>query len=420
METRPLRHCLIPANARTVHWGYFSKTAEPAVTIASGDFATIETLTHHAGDDYDLMIKGDAAAESVYAWTPERKNIVRRGAGRVTGATIGAGEGLGVHLLTGPVYIENAQPGDVLEVRILDIRPRPCMHPDHPGRSFGVNLAAWWGLQYGHLIEEPRPREVVTLFEIDATGRENWATAVYSYNVTPQTDPAGVVHHKVDYPGVLVDHRTVVKRTAGIEGLRVPVRTHFGTMGVAPREEDFVSSIPPSYTGGNIDDWRIGKGATMYYPVAVDGALFSVGDPHAAQGDSELCGTAIELSLSGVFQFILHPQGDLAGSALQGLDHPMLETPDEWVIYGFSFPNYLRDIGPGAQTDVARLATLDAAMLDAFKKLRRFLMEVHGLTEDAAISLMSVAVDFSVTQVVDGNLGVHAVLKKSLFSPHRR
>jgi acetamidase/formamidase len=171
---------------------------------------------------------------------------------------------------------------------------------------------------------------------------------------------------------------------------------------------------------GNIDDWRIGKGATMYYPVAVEGALFSVGDPHAAQGDSELCGTAIEMSLTGVFQFILHREEDLAGSALEGLDHPMLETSDEWVVYGFSFPNYLRQIGPQAQRDVARLATLDAAMLDAFKKLRRFLMQVHGLTEDAAISLMSVAADFGVTQVVDGNLGVHAILRKDLFPGRRR
>jgi acetamidase/formamidase len=420
MEARSVRHCFIPAKAETVHWGYFSKAVAPAVKIASGDFATIETLTHHAGDDYDLMIRGDAGAESVYGWTPERKNITRRGAGRVVGAAGGAGEGLGVHLLTGPVHIEGAQPGDVLEVRILDVRPRPCMHPQHQGRAFGVNLAAWWGLHYSHLIEEPKPREVVTIFEIDASGRENWATALYSYVLTPQTDPDGVIHPKADYPGVVVDHKTIVKRTSDLEGIRIPARPHFGTMGVAPREEDFVSSIPPSYTGGNIDDWRIGKGATMYYPVAVEGALFSVGDPHAAQGDSELCGTAIELSLTGVFQFVLHRRAELAGSPLEGLDHPMLETDDEWIIYGFSFPNYLRDIGPSAQQDVARLATLDAAMLDAFKKLRRFLMQVHGLTEDAAISLMSVAVDFGVTQVVDGNLGVHAILKKGLFPMRRR
>jgi len=414
-----INHCFIPANPETVHWGYFSKSVAPVARVTSGDFATIEALTHHAGDDYDLMIKGDPGAESVYGWTSRRKNVPRRGAGRVDGADRGAGEGLGVHLLTGPIHVEDARAGDVLEVRILDVRPRPSMHPEHKGRAFGVNLAAWWGLHYKDLIEQPKPREVVTVFELDATGREDWATALYSYVLTPQTDPNGVVHPKVDYPGVIVDHSTVIKRTSVLEDIRIPARMHFGTMGVAPREEDFVSSIPPSYTGGNIDDWRIGKGATMYYPVAVDGALFSVGDPHAAQGDSELCGTAIEISLTGVFQFVLHRQENLAGTPLEGLDHPMLETNSEWVIYGFSFPNYLQQIGPTAQQDVARLATLDAAMLDAFRKLRRFLMQVHGLTEDDAIALMSVATDFGVTQVVDGNLGVHAILKKRLF-PGRR
>jgi acetamidase/formamidase len=419
-DTSVINHCFIPANEKTVNWGYFSKVAPPVAQVASGDFATIETLTHHAGDDYDLMIKGDPGAESVYGWTPQRKNIPRRGAGRVTGGDRGAGEGLGVHLLTGPIFVEGARPGDILEVRILDVWPRPSMHPDYRGRAFGVNFAAWWGLHYEELIDGPKPREVVTLFELDATGREDWAKPLYSYVLTPQTDPDGVVHPRADYPGVIVDHRTVMKRTGVLENICVPTRMHFGTMGVAPREADFVSSIPPSYTGGNIDDWRAGAGARMYYPVAVEGGLFSVGDPHAAQGDSELCGTAIEMSLTGVFQFVLHRHEELNGTQLDGLDHPMLETRSEWVIYGFSFPNYLQQIGATAQQDVARLATLDAAMRDAFRKLRRFLMQVHGLTEDEAVALMSIAVDFGVTQVVDGNLGIHAILKKNLFSGRLR
>ena len=78
-----------------------------------------------------------------------------------------------------------------------------------------------------------------------------------------------------------------------LKGLRIPVRPHFGVMGVAPKEADVVDSIPPGYFGGNMDNWRIGKGATMYYPIAVPGGLFSIGDSHASQGDSEMCGTAI-------------------------------------------------------------------------------------------------------------------------------
>jgi acetamidase/formamidase len=83
---------------------------------------------------------------------------------------------------------------------------------------------------------------------------------------------------------------------------------------------DIVSSIPPNYTGGNIDDWRIGKGGTMYYPVSVDGALLSAGDTHAAQGDSELCGTAIESSWTGLFQIILHKKNEFEGTILTELN----------------------------------------------------------------------------------------------------
>jgi acetamidase/formamidase len=186
-------------------------------------------------------------------------------------------------------------------------------------------------------------------------------------------------------------------------------------MGLAPSESDFVSSIPPSYTGGNIDDWRIGKGARMYYPVAVAGAYFSVGDPHAAQGDSELGGTAIETSLTGDFEFILHKKSDLGGTILEGLTHPMLETDQQWSVYGFTHANYLAELGANAQEDIVRHSSLDLAMRDAFRKLRRFLMTAHRLGEDEAISLMSVAADFGVTQVVDANWGVHGSVRKDIF-----
>jgi acetamidase/formamidase len=410
-----MKHHLLPVSPKAIHWGYFSKVVAPALTLRSGDRATIETLTHHANDDYERMIKDDPGAESVFKWTREHKAVARRGSGPTEGPFIrGAGEGIGVHLLTGPVAIEGAEPGDVLEVRILDIKPRPSQCGCHAGKCFGSNVAANWGFHYHDLIEEPKPREVITIFELDTSG-EPFAKAVYNYVWTPQTDPDGIVHPTIDYPGVPVDHTTIKKRENIMRGIKVPARLHFGTMGLAPSEADYVSSIPPSYTGGNIDDWRIGKGARMYYPVAVPGAFFSVGDPHAAQGDSELGGTAIETSLTGDFEFILHKKNDLGGTPLEGLTHPMLETDHAWSMYGFTYPNYLAELGANAQTEIANHSSLDRAMRDAFRKLRRFLMTVHGLSEDEAISLMSVGADFGVTQVVDANWGVHGTIRKNVF-----
>jgi acetamidase/formamidase len=413
-----INHYYVPATDATVHWGYFSKNLKPIVEVESGDFVTIETLTHHANDDAERMVKGDPGAESVFYWDKKRKGVDRRGAGPMDASLFGrgAGEGLGVHICTGPVAVKGAQPGDVLEVRILDVKPRPSANTKHKGKSFGSNAAAWWGFHYNDLIEEPKKREVITIYEVDTSGERNWAKAVYNFRWTPQTDPFGVVHKIIDYPGVPVDHSTIKENWGVLKNVRVPVRPHFGTLGLAPKEADMVDSIPPSYTGGNIDNWRIGKGATMFYPVAVDGALLSAGDPHASQGDSELCGTAIECSLTGTFQLILHKQASLAGSPLENLNYPLLETKDEFVLHGFSFPNYLADLGEKAQSEIYSKSSIDLAMRDAFRKMRHFLMTTQGLTEDEAVSLMSVAVDFGVTQVVDGNWGVHALVKKSLFA----
>jgi acetamidase/formamidase len=413
---KPAYHYL-PATAETVHWGYFSKLLKPQLEIDSGDYVTIEALTHHANDDAERMVKGDPGAESVFLWTKEKKGVDRRGAGPVDGKLLGrgSGEGFGVHICTGPVYIRGAEPGDILEVRIIDVKPRPCANPAYAGKAFGSNAAAWWGFHYKELITEPKPREVCTIYEIDATGQRNWAQAVYNFRWTPQTDPFGVVHKTIDYPGVPVDHATVQENRGILRNIRIPIRPHFGVMGVAPKEADYVDSIPPGYFGGNMDTWRVGKGATMYYPVAVPGGLFSIGDSHASQGDSELCGTAIECSLTGTFQLILHKKNALTGS-LAGLNSPLLETQDEWVLHGFSFANYLEELGPKAQSDIYEKSSIDLALKDAFRKMRAFLMNTKGLSEDEAISLMSIAVDFGVTQVVDGNWGIHAIIRKSLFA----
>jgi acetamidase/formamidase/AraC-like DNA-binding protein len=413
-------HYYIPASDKTVHWGYFSRTLKPALSVRSGDILTIETLTQHANDDRERMIEGDPGAESVFHWTADRKNVDRRGAGPMDASIFGrgAGEGFGVHICTGPVYVHGAEPGDVLEIRILDILPRPSCNPKHHGKLFGSNAATWWGFQYKDLLTEPKEREVVTVYEIHDTADQPHAKAVYNFRWTPQTDPFGVRHDTIDYPGVPVDEATVDKQFGILSKAVVPIRPHFGVLAVAPKEMGFVDSIPPGYFGGNLDNWRAGKGSKVFLPVSVDGALFSVGDPHASQGDSELCGTAIECSLTGVFQLVLHKKAQVAGSFLADLNYPFLETDDEWVLQGLSFPNHLAELGPNAQTQVYQKSSLEAAMRDAFRKARHYLMTAHQLSEDEAISLISVAVDFGITQVVDGNLGIHAIIRKAIFPDH--
>ena len=109
-------------------------------------------------------------------------------------------------------------------------------------------------------------------------------------------------------------------------------------------------------------------------------------------------------------------KASLAGTSLESLDYPLLETQDEWLMHGFSYANYLQELGAKAQSTIYEKSSVDLALKDAFRKMRAFLMNTKGLTEDEAISLMSIAVDFGITQVVDGNWGVHAIIKKSLFA----
>jgi acetamidase/formamidase/AraC-like DNA-binding protein len=413
-QSGPTEHWL-PATSKTVHWGYFNRFLPPVIHAKSGDIVTIECLTHHAYDDYERMIAGDAGAEDVFHWTKDSKNVNRRGAGPIDASTFGrgAGEGFGVHICTGPVEVADARPGDILEVRILSTELRKSANPAFGGKSFGSNAAAFWGFHYHDMLTEPKAREVVTIYEVDAC--QCTAKAVYNFRWTPQTDPFGVVHSRIDYPGVPVDHTTIEKNFDVLKGVEIPVRPHFGVIGLAPDHAGLVDSVPPSYFGGNLDNWRIGAGSVVYLPVAVEGALLSIGDPHASQGDSESCGTAIECSLTGRFQLILHKRKDLAGEPFADLNYPLIETEDDWVISGFSHPNYLQELGQDAQSEVYKKSSIDLAMRDAFRKTRRFLMSTFQLSEDEAISLISVAVDFGITQVADGNWGVHAVIRKSMF-----
>jgi acetamidase/formamidase len=162
---------------------------------------------------------------------------------------------------------------------------------------------------------------------------------------------------------------------------------------VAPRERGRINSIPPGEFGGNIDNWRFGPGAAMYYPVFHPGALCYLGDPHMAEGDAELSGTAIEASANAVVQLTVRKDLKMAA--------PMLETPTHWIAHGFD-------------------EDLNRAMKAAARALLSFLVEYRGLSRDDAYSLMSVAADFGVTQVVDQRQGVHGMIAKNVFVPSAR
>ncbi|VVE15391.1 formamidase [Pandoraea morbifera] len=331
------------ATPETVHWGYFNATQKPALTIKSGDFIRAEAVTHHAGDAPDLMM--DDAVRAIYEKIPhEDRNP-------------------GVHIMTGPIHVEGAKPGDMLEVRYLQMIPR---------FRFGANVAAHWGQLY-----EDFKKERVTIYELD--NRSNTAHALFAF------DYPG----KLTTPGKLVDHRECCKEPA-LAGVRVPVRPHLGTAGVAPDAQGRVSTVEPGLHGGNIDNWRIGAGATMYYRVQVDGGLFSIGDPHISQGDGEISGTAIEASLNVLFQIVLRKDFEFPS--------PLLETPDAWIVHGFH-------------------QDLDEAGKNAARDMIHLLTEQQGLSRDDAYSLMSVAADFGVTQVVDGTQGVHCTMPRSMFPP---
>jgi acetamidase/formamidase len=270
----------LPLSAANVHWGFFSKTLEPALTVDSGTEVKVEMATHHGCDDYDKMILGDAGMEEIYAWNGSDRLVSKRGA---------TGGGDGVHILTGPIFVNDAEPGDLLKVEILDLQPRP----NKDGKTYGSNAAAWWGYQArvplvdgadftaGSFSSTPGSNdEVVTIYEILG----NYAVPSYQFEWPVMTDPMGEERDYIAYPGTCVPHdahgaTTTVSSAVADMGwtkkasviyhddvfpAKIPINYHVGCIGLAPESHDFVDSIPPMPSGGNLDNKRIGVGTTMY------------------------------------------------------------------------------------------------------------------------------------------------------------
>jgi acetamidase/formamidase len=174
------------------------------------------------------------------------------------------------------------------------------------------------------------------------------------------------------------------------EGIEVPLRPFFGSMGVAPpASAGRWNSSPPWIHGGNLDNKELTAGAVLYLPVHVPGGLFLVGDGHAAQGNGEVNITALETSLTGELQFFLHKE--------RHLEWPRAETPTHYI-------------SMGTDEDLTLAAKI------AVREMIRFLVEEKGMTREDAYVLCSTAVDFNITQLVDGKKGVHGMLPKSVFA----
>ncbi len=304
----------------TVQRGYFASDAKPVLSVKPGELVTVDTIC--AIDELEqLGAKPDDPIRELKEVEAKVKD-----------------KGPGPHVLTGPVAIEGAMPGDVLEVEIVEIRLRS---------------------PYG------------------------WMQIAPDAGTLPEEFP--YLRSKL----VPLDDKNKVAEFA--PGIRIPVRPFFGVLGVAP-PEGRLSSGPPAYNGGNMDNKWLVAGTKVYLPVQVPGALFSVGDGHAAQGDGEVCVTAIETNLTGVFRFAVRKN--------MKLRWPRAETPTHYITIGLH-------------------EDLDEAARRATKEMIDYLVTERGLSSDDAYMLTSAAVDLHVTQVVDHVKGVHAMLPKAIFATPR-
>lgn len=246
--------------------------------------------------------------------------------------------GPGPHILTGPIWVEGAQPGDTLEIRILDIE-----------------LADDWG----------------------------WNVIRPLMGTLPDDFPIFRTMH------LPIDRATKTTRLPW--GGELQLRPFFGIITVAPPPVyGAVTSVIPREFGGNIDNKELTAGSTLFLPVFNDGALVSFGDGHAVQGDGEVCLTALETGLVGTFEIVVRK--DLK------LRFPRAETPEHVVSMGFN-------------------EDLDAAARQAVREMIDIIRERLPITREEAYSLCSLAADFRVTQLVDGNKGIHGLLSKALLTP---
>jgi len=306
----------------TVAYGYYWSEAKPALRIASGDIIDVDTLLTNT------------PAGLARAGVPDSK--IQPSLKAVVSQVTGERKGPGGHILTGPVYVEGAEPGDVLEVKILSI-----------------DLA----LDYGY----------------------NGCSGFVPQNC------------ERDAPATIIPLDRTTMTAEFLPGIVIPLRPFYGSIGVAPAPEaGRLSSNPPGRHAGNLDNRELVAGTTLYIPVFARGALFEIGDGHAAQGDGEVDQTAIETSLRGRLQLTVRKD--------MKLTWPRAETATDYI-------------------SMATDPDLAVATRGAIQEMVDFLVAQKKLTPHQAYQLVSIGGHVAITQLVDKpNLGIHVRLPKSLFA----
>jgi len=308
------QHHTVSCRPEHCHWGYFDAALAPVVRVASGDTVSIDCVSGGA----DILPERGSNFEVLPDLLAIHEKLEPR---------------LGAHILTGPVAVEGAEPGDVLQIDILNI-----------------DLRQNWGYT--------RIRPLVGTLPEDFPIRKTW-------------------HSGIDR------QRGVATLPTGHE---IGLAPFFGVMGVAPRPVyGACSSIQPREFGGNMDLKELTAGTTLYLPVFTPGALFSCGDGHGVQGDGEVCITALETALAGTFRLTVRKDLHFA--------LPRAETPTHLITMAFN-------------------EDLDDAAKDALREMIKLIGERMGLEAADAYMFSSLAVDLRVTQLVDGNKGIHAMLPK--------
>ncbi len=324
------------ATPQTVVWGNYNGAAKPALTIHSGDTVTIQTLST-CGPRQRLEAAGVAPAD------------IPKYVDDIYGNFPADQKGPGGHILTGPVAIDTAGPGDVLEVRIQKISvdvPWAC-------NSFGAGRG---------FLPDDFPYSRTKIIPLDRTR--------------------------------MLGHFA--------PGVDIPLHPFFGSMGIAASPGGKTDSAPPWFNAGNMDNKDLVAGTTLFIPVNSPGANFEVGDGHAGQGNGEVDITAMETQLTGTFQFIVHKGAGL--DAANRLLWPRAETPTQYIAMGF-------------QEDLRRATEMAVRNMIDFLSNPTMSPLHPPLSRADAYSLVSVACDVDITQLVDlPRVGAHVLCPKSMFS----